>query len=195
VRSASSPWARRRSFRLPVTLLFSTPNLRRRRADCDGLPFRARRGCVRARCAPLPVSGCGGVRPIALERLRRPAAKASLCLTAASHDEGLFRTGKPADDDTSLVSSVDSQKSLHDEVAQLRARDAVERRTAADLLAMETDLLGFRSGTPGARGPGRRGGGRRSVRKNPPVGGRSNVPGVAAPTPEGVPFYSGARRP
>ena len=53
-------------------------------------------------------------------------------------DEGPFRTGKPADDDTSIVSSVDSQKSLHDEVAQLRARlDAVERRTAADLLAME----------------------------------------------------------
>ena len=52
---------------------------------------------------------------------------------------GPFRTGKPADDDTSIVSSVDSQKSLHDEVAQLRARlDAVERRTAADLLAMET---------------------------------------------------------
>ena len=52
---------------------------------------------------------------------------------------GPFRTGKPADDDTSIVSSQDSQKSLHDEVAQLRARlDAVERRTAADLLAMET---------------------------------------------------------
>ena len=52
---------------------------------------------------------------------------------------GPFRTGKPADDDTSIVSSSDSQKSLHDEVAQLRARlDAVERRTAADLLAMET---------------------------------------------------------
>ena len=33
VRSASSPWARRRSFRLPATLLFSTSNLRRRRAD------------------------------------------------------------------------------------------------------------------------------------------------------------------
>ncbi|CAH0373330.1 unnamed protein product [Pelagomonas calceolata] len=52
---------------------------------------------------------------------------------------GPFRTGKPADDDTSIVSSENSQKSLHDEVAQLRARlDAVERRTAADLLAMET---------------------------------------------------------
>jgi hypothetical protein len=52
---------------------------------------------------------------------------------------GPFRSGKPADDDTSIVSSADSQKSLHDEVAQLRARlDAVERRTAADLLAMET---------------------------------------------------------
>ena len=52
---------------------------------------------------------------------------------------GPFRTGKPADDDTSIVSSENSQKSLHDEVAQLRARlDAVERRTAADLLVMET---------------------------------------------------------
>ena len=52
---------------------------------------------------------------------------------------GPFRSGKPADDDTSIVSSENSQKSLHDEVAQLRARlDAVERRTAADLLAMET---------------------------------------------------------
>ena len=52
---------------------------------------------------------------------------------------GPFRTGKPADDDTSIVSSENSQKSLHDEVAQLRARlDAVERRTAADILAMET---------------------------------------------------------
>ena len=35
---------------------------------------------------------------------------------------GPFRTGKPADDDTSIVSSENSQKSLHDEVAQLRAR-------------------------------------------------------------------------
>ena len=57
----------------------------------------------------------------------------------ARDELGPFRTGKDADDDTSIVSSADSQKSLHDEVAQLRARlDAVERRTAADLLAMET---------------------------------------------------------
>ena len=61
--------------------------------------------------------------------LRHPSVLQPLATTRA-------RTGK------SLVSSVDSQKSLHDEVAQLRARlDAVERRTAADLLAMETDLL------------------------------------------------------
>ena len=74
---------------------------------------------------------------------QRPSACHPSATTSAKkrgRDEmGPFRTGKPADDDTSIVSSVDSQKSLHDEVAQLRARlDAVERRTAADLLAMET---------------------------------------------------------
>ena len=64
---------------------------------------------------------------------------------------GPFRTGKPADDDTSIVSSENSQKSLHDEVAQLRARlDAVERRTAADLLAMETVIS--HSGVVGVAG-------------------------------------------
>jgi len=74
---------------------------------------------------------------------QRPSACHPSATTSAKkrgRDEmGPFRTGKPADDDTSIVSSADSQKSLHDEVAQLRARlDAVERRTAADLLAMET---------------------------------------------------------
>ena len=73
----------------------------------------------------------------------RPSAHHPSATTSAKkrgRDEmGPFRTGKPADDDTSIVSSENSQKSLHDEVAQLRARlDAVERRTAADLLAMET---------------------------------------------------------
>jgi len=74
---------------------------------------------------------------------QRPSACHPSATTSAKkrgRDEmGPFRSGKPADDDTSIVSSSDSQKSLHDEVAQLRARlDAVERRTAADLLAMET---------------------------------------------------------
>ena len=74
---------------------------------------------------------------------QRPSACHPSATTSAKkrgRDEmGPFRTGKPADDDTSIVSSENSQKSLHDEVAQLRARlDAVERRTAADLLAMET---------------------------------------------------------
>ena len=74
---------------------------------------------------------------------QRPSAHHPSATTSAKkrgRDEmGPVRTGKPADDDTSIVSSADSQKSLHDEVAQLRARlDAVERRTAADLLAMET---------------------------------------------------------
>ena len=74
---------------------------------------------------------------------QRPSACHPSATTSAKkrgRDEmGPFRSGKPADDDTSIVSSVDSQKTLHDEVAQLRARlDAVERRTAADLLAMET---------------------------------------------------------
>ena len=69
----------------------------------------------------------------------RPSACHPAATTSAKkrgRDEGPFRTGKPADDDTSIVSE---DCSLHDEVAQLRARlDAVERRTAADLLAMET---------------------------------------------------------
>ena len=74
---------------------------------------------------------------------QRPSACHPSATTSAKkrgRDEmGPFRTGKPADDDTSIVSSENSQKSLHDEVAQLRARlDAVERRTAADILAMET---------------------------------------------------------
>ena len=74
---------------------------------------------------------------------QRPSACHPSATTSAKkrgRDEmGPFRSGKPADDDTSIVSSENSQKSLHDEVAQLRARlDAVERRTAADLLAMET---------------------------------------------------------
>ncbi len=74
---------------------------------------------------------------------QRPSACHPSATTSAKkrgRDEmGPFRTGKPADDDTSIVSEDCSQKSLHDEVAQLRARlDAVERRTAADLLAMET---------------------------------------------------------
>ena len=57
---------------------------------------------------------------------QRPSACHPSATTSAKkrgRDEmGPFRTGKPADDDTSIVSSENSQKSLHDEVAQLRAR-------------------------------------------------------------------------
>lgn len=65
-------------------------------------------------------------------------------------EEGLFRTGKSADDNTSIVSE-SSQKSLQDEVAALRARlDRVEERAAADLLALETVVAWLKDSHDGA---------------------------------------------